>query len=135
MLETVALAAAIHQRKPKLPYICMRQALGPPWTERQRNLVKTSKCGCFALGEVCAEGWRGARERWLAAEKAGVNMKELAKDWYGFPMYIPDVNAEKEAKKKAARATTDTRDTSLTTTACDVDVVEEKAMITVITTR
>ena len=71
MLETVALAAAIHQRKPKLPYICMRQALGPPWTETKKPgedvEVRLLRIG----GSVCRRMEGGERALACCRESGG----------------------------------------------------------------
>ena len=117
MLETVALAAVTAKRRPKLPYICVRQALGPPFTERQQKAIASCYMGCRALSETCVEACRGMRllvdGKWKSLMKDAVREEDcfaMLKCW-----------KEKEGKVDDKSEI----ESLVTTTSSDVGVVEE----------
>ena len=51
-LETVALRASSRGRRAKLPYVCLRQSLGVPFSEKQQEELQKSRGGAAAVGEA-----------------------------------------------------------------------------------
>ena len=51
-LETVALRAASHGKRAKLPFICLRQSLGVPFSAKQQEELKKVRYSAAAVGEA-----------------------------------------------------------------------------------
>ena len=51
-LETVALRAASCGRRAKLPFICLRQSLGVPFSVKQQEELRKVRYGAAAVGEA-----------------------------------------------------------------------------------
>ena len=51
-LKTVALRASSRGRRAKLPYVCLRQSLGVPFSEKQQEELQKSRRGVAAVGEA-----------------------------------------------------------------------------------
>lgn len=106
MLETVALAAAIRGKNPKLPYICVRQALGPPFTEKQQELMHNSQQGCVVVGNAKAEVWRG-RKRLAIERRMQKELKEgLPRDCFGLLMDVSKVDITQSKDNEGETVTT-----------------------------
>ena len=62
-LETVALKAACQKKRAKLPYVCLRQSLGVPFSIEQQAKLKEARCGAVAVGEAALYAYQHQRIR------------------------------------------------------------------------